>query len=390
MGKSSRSAWGTLAQVDETTWRIRYWSAGPDGYRRRSCTVRGTRRDAERKRAELMLAHSEDAPCPTVGEVWERWYLPSQQRRVEDGSMSRQTLAVYMSAWRNHAEPRWGSVPCDAVRPLHVQQWLDGMPYSAADAAMKLLRPMLDYAVRYDAIGTNPFRERYLMPSKRDRRSRDAGVWTLDELGEVWQAVHGEWLEAAFILAAFGGLRVGESLGVRSEDVGEVTVRGVRVALVEVRRQVQNHGGRVTERLKNAQSRRVVAIPGRAADRLIAIAEREHGWLSGDGLGEHNSQKRLMRSWSDAMQRLPVRLRHPFRNLRNSWQTNMRWTLRVPPYYIEPMMGHLVEGVTGSYYDRPQAELFADVMADAYVGCPYDAAWSWTVWDDLGRKNFMH
>lgn len=34
--RKKRSAWGSLTQVDAQTWRLRYWSAGPDGYRRRS------------------------------------------------------------------------------------------------------------------------------------------------------------------------------------------------------------------------------------------------------------------------------------------------------------------------------------------------------------------
>lgn len=377
--KSKRSAWGALTQVDSSTWRIRYWSTGPDGYRRRSRTVRGTRRDAERVRAELMLAHSEDAPCPTVGEVWERWALPAYERRVADGEMSAQTLAVYRSAWACHVSPRWRDVPCDAVRPLHVQQWLDGMGRSEAVAAVRLLRPMLDYAVRYGVIDTNPFRERYVMPSRATVSARDAGVWTLPELGEVWRAVMGSPVEPAFLLAGFGGLRVGEALGVRGSDVTTLDVGSQRVALVRVERQVLNLGGKVTDALKNAQSRRTVAVPGRAGARIVRLAEAG-GYLSDDGVGGVIDQKRLRRMWDAAP--LPDGLRHPFRNLRNSWQTNMRWSLRLPPWLIEPMMGHVGEGVTGRHYDRPQAEMFAEAVADAYAAEPFDAGWVWATWDD--------
>jgi hypothetical protein len=122
--KSKRSAWASITEVRAgECYRIRYWSAGPDGYRRRSCTIRGTRKQAEQRRAELMLAHSDDAPCPTVGEVWERWYLPATVRRVDDGDLSEHTLMQTRSTWNRHVSPRWESVPCDAVRPLHIQQW---------------------------------------------------------------------------------------------------------------------------------------------------------------------------------------------------------------------------------------------------------------------------
>jgi hypothetical protein len=64
---------------------------------------------------------------------------------------------------------------------------------------------------------------------------------------------------------------------------------------------------------------------------------------------------------------------HPFRNLRNSWQTWMRWEVGLPPYYIEPLMGHKVRGVTGQHYDRPTPEVLAAAVARAYDDGPWDA-----------------
>lgn len=374
--RKKRSAWGALTQVDAQTWRLRYWSAGPDGYRRRSKTVRGTRLDAERVRSELMLEHSDDAPCPTVGQAWERWALPAWERRVEGGDMAPQTLRQYQSAWSRHASPRWADVPCDAVRPLHVQQWLDGLALNEARGALKVLRPLMDYAVRYGIVDANPFRENYLMPSKGTVAERDKGVWTLAELGEVWRAVRGQWFEAAFLLAAFGGLRVGEALGVRPCDVAPLDVGGTTLAMVTVARQVTNRGGEVTERLKTPQSARTVPVPGRAGARLLELADAADGYLSGDGLGGPSNRFRLGRSWDAAC----GDARRPFQNLRNSYETNMRWELRLPPWIVEPMLGHVGQGVTGQYYDRPQARMLADAVADAYLAHPFDASW-----DDLGR-----
>ncbi len=370
--RKRRSAWGSLTQVDESTWRIRYWATGPDGYRRRSCTVRGSRLDAERKRSELMLAHSEDAPCPTVGEVWERWALPGYERRERGGDMSAYTLRQYKSGWSKHASPRWADVPCDQVRPLHVQQWLDGLTYNGALQSMNVLRPTVDYAVRYGVVDANPFREKYLMPSKSSKADMDKGIWTLDEMGELWrEAAWGQWWEAAFLLAAFGGCRVGESLGVRSDDVTLADVGGTPVCMVRIDRQVPSVGSEVKGKLKNAQSHRTIAIPGRAGVRVHDLSESCATWLSGDGMGGPSSQRRLMLAWKASG------AEHPFRNLRNSFETNMRWTLRLPPWVVEPLIGHAGKGVTGQFYDRPSAEMFAETIADAYRNRPYDDGWLW-------------
>ena len=367
-----RSAWGTLTRIDSSTWRLRYWSTGPDGYKRRSKTIRNASRlDAERVRSELMLAHSDDAPCPTVGEVWDSYALPDLERRVDGGELAGNSLGNYSRAWRLHVGPQWSDVQCDAVRPLAVQQWLYGMSLSAARVAKQVLTLVLDYAVRYELVSHNVGRERYLMPSKTTITARDRGVWTLDELGEVWRAVHGEWFEAAFLLAGFGGLRVGEALGVRSEDVGE----SLGCAMVDVRRQIAHTSNVPTERLKTPQSARTVPVPGRAGARIIELAAERGGWLTSDGVGGPASQARLKKAWSE----IGIRdeLRHPFTNLRNSWQTNARWSQRIPPMFLEPMLGHKVAGVTGAHYDRPAAQMFAEVMAESYAAHPFDAGWDW-------------
>lgn len=361
--KKRRAAWGSIAQIDSSTYRIRYWAKGIDGiYRRRSRTIRGTRLDAERVRSELMLAHSDDAPCPTVGEVWDSYALPDLERRVASGDVAASTLKQYRYAWGRHVDGQWSHVQCDAVRALAVQQWLYGLPLNAARSGLGLLRLVLDYAVRYELCAHNVARERYLMPSPSTTEQRDRGVWTLDQLGEVWRIVHGRWMEGAFILCAFGGLRVSEALAVQTDAVTLTDVGGVPVALVRVERQMGDHG--VTESLKTPQSRRTVAIPGLAATRLATIAAESVGYISGDGLGGPSTRFRLRKAW-DA---LPLgELRHPFRNLRNSWQTNARWSLRIPPYYIEVLMGHAGKDVTSRYYDRPSQEQLSEIVANAWL-----------------------
>ena len=374
MAKHTRDSWGSLQyDAKRRKARIRYWAEGPDGYKRRSKTIRDvSRKEAEAVRAQLMLEHGEDAPCPTVRQAWERWALPDMERRVEDGDLSAATLAQYRRWWARHVEPTWGDVPCDQVRPLGVQQWISGLGLSQAKNAMPMLTKVMDYATRYEYVPSNPMREKYLMPSKSTVAQRDKGTWKLAELEGVWRKVSGTWMEPAFIVAAFGGARVGESLGPLAGEVELRDVGGVPVAIVPIMRQVP-HSGAPTDSLKTDQSRRSVAIAGRAASALSSIAApMPRDWfLTNDGMGGYVNQDRYYENWKK------LGMEHPFRNLRNSWQTWMRWEMKVPPYYIEPMMGHVIKDTTGRYYDRPMADVFAEVVADAYRVNPYDADWSW-------------
>ena len=369
--RKRRASWGSIAKCGPSTYRIRYWAKDASGeYRRLSETVRGTLMDAERRRAELMLDHSEDAPCPTVAQAWERWCVPEMEQRIESGDLTQHSLKLYRSSWKNHVSPTWASVPIDAVRPLRIQQWISGLGASQARYATLTLSKIMDYAVRYEYVDHNPMKEKYLMPSRSTIKRADSGVWTLAELGDAWADVRGQWFEPAFILAAFGSCRVGESLGPFAGEVELREVDGVPVALVPITRQVDN-AGKVTDALKTEQSRRTVCVPGKMAIRLADIAsELPRDWfLTHDGMGGPQSQRRLGRSWRDAD------MAHPFRNLRNSWQTNCRWELGMPPWLLEPMMGHAGRDVTGRHYDRPQSDVFAEAVARAYAEHPFDAGW---------------
>jgi transcriptional regulator with XRE-family HTH domain len=223
----------------------------------------------------------------------------------------------------------------------------------------------LYFAVRRGIVDANPFAAvRYVKP--RASRKSDHGVWSYSDLCAIADAIRGQWWEPAWLLSAFGGLRVSESLGVKADEVRALSVHGVPVVLVPVLRQAHPRRRDVSDRLKTAQSRRVVPIAGPAAERLAQLAaERAGDWLTSDGTGVIvyrltyvNAVRSFMRdsAFDD----------HPVRNLRNSWETYMRWEWCMNPRFTEPVMGHAVDGTTGTYYDRPSDEQVAGVFADAY------------------------
>jgi hypothetical protein len=147
MAKDSRADWGSVTEIVRgKRYRLRWWANGSDGYHRRSETVRGTRREAWDRLAALRLDHSADAPVPTVGECWSRWYEPDLVRQVGAGDLSRRTLGEYRTTWEAQVSGTWADVPADQVRPLAVQQWLSGLAHNAARVAVIVMRRTLAYA----------------------------------------------------------------------------------------------------------------------------------------------------------------------------------------------------------------------------------------------------
>lgn len=367
-----RDSWGSIAEIERgKRYRIRYWAETDEGYKRRSKTVRGTRKDAEQVRARLLLEHGEDRPCPTVGQAWEQYALPYYQRLIDSGEYAQSTLDTYRSRWNVHVEPRWGDVPCDAVTALDMQKWFDRLDYRTAVDCNKILRRIFKIVTKYHPQVQNVMLAGYDMPSKQRVEEQDKEPWTPDELRQIWDAVRGTWLEAAVILRGYGGLRPGESLAVRGSDVTVREHMGVTVCVVRVDDQVLAHGYGLTDGTKNDQSNRLAFVAGSPAERLAEIAsEVGDGYLTNDGFGNWVKQQRVYKNLDKVIAKNGI-VRHPHKNMRKTWETAVRWEMKLPPWLSEPLMGHKLPGVTAQFYDRPSLERMADVYAEGYLRYPF-------------------
>ncbi|NJE80696.1 hypothetical protein E0L17_05065 [Olsenella sp. SW781] len=193
--------------------RLRFYADLHDGrgYTRHSKTIVGTKTDGDEELARLRVQHSQDAPVPTVGEMWERFELPHLRDGVRDGNVAKRTLINYESKWRNYVGPRFADVPCTDVRPIDIQDWLLEMSAASGKICRAVLKVTLDYAVMYDVMQANPADRKFRYG---ENTSRERGTYSPDELLRVWDVVRGSVCEAPFLISAYGGARVGG--GVRS------------------------------------------------------------------------------------------------------------------------------------------------------------------------------
>ena len=380
--KRERAAWGSITDMGDGSWRLRWWDSSTGAYKRNSEIVHGTRRDASRRLAEIHArtpigqkrrrGHSQLQDI-TVSEAYRRWWLPKADERLASGELARNTYRNYATRWRRNIEPRFGDVRCVDVRPLDIQLWLDGMTQKPAVDSLAVLRQILDFAVLYEACDTNKARGKFTMPHAHE--DRKDGAYTLAELDKIACAARGMPTEAAMLLMCFGSCRTGESLGVKLEEVQKVHSQGLMLITASINRQVQSDASISEEgRLKNRQSLRTVVIPPPWSERLCQLADdaRERGdvWLADDGTHKPLSQNRLRSDWKSAVAKagLPAR---QVRAARRSWETYMRWEMDVERSKIEQLMGHALPGVTGEHYDRPDTSAFVDVVASAFSRKPF-------------------
>lgn len=357
-GKRKRRTFGTISERSRGVWCLQWWANTPQGRVRRSETVYGTRRDAEYRLAQIQAeTRLQDATEPTVADVFRMWW----DSRADEFAAN--TFALYRSAWKNHVEPRWSRVPVGQVRRGDVQAWLLGLPGNAK-TARNVLSMVLGFACEdLELIPKNPAAGKFRMPQAKTQ-PRD--VYTAAELDAICKAARGTPIEAAVILMAQGGVRVGESLGVM---VGEVTEGlGGGFAVASISRQVTTRG--TIDKTKTTSSVRSVPIVGEFGARLLELhAEaltRGDVWLIDDGRGVPVSRDLLKTRWAALLDSLGWEHR-PMRILRPSWETSRHWELGVPLELTSKGMGHSTVKTTLGHYDRPAAEAVAEALAAAQV-----------------------
>lgn len=378
MPRKMRSSFGCVQRLDRDRYRLRWWEETAGEYKRRSKIVRGTRREAERAMAEIRAsldeaAHHKLRQIPTVGEAYERWWLPDADERRESGRLAKSTYDNCLSKWRRYVRPRWGDVKVTDVAALDVQDWLTTMTKKPASDALSLLRQILNFCQLYDLIADNPANRRYRMPQAQTDRAD--GAYTLAELDRIAQAAQGCPCEAAMLLSMFGSARTGESLGVKLSEVTRDECEGVAVTVAQCVRQVRPDGTVSADgALKNPQSVRALVIPSPWGDRLWELAETARAagetWLCDNGGDEPIGQGIYRKDWVRAVEAAGLPPKQP-RAARRSWETYMRWEMGVEPSRIEQMMGHRLPGVTGAHYDKPTARMFVQTVGKAFKLRPF-------------------
>lgn len=364
--KQRRRTWGSITTVSRCKHVLRWVENTPEGRRRRSLTFYGTYKEADAELAKIRVKVGDDAPVPTVGQAYELWWLPRASARLADGTMAANTYRLYTNAWNNVAAPKWSRTPVDSIKPVSVQEWLRTLSKGNAHHAMAVLKQTVDFAVQYETVDSNKFRIPYDMPAKPSK-TRDRDVYDIPRAEAMLDRMRGERAEAAYILAAFGSCRTGESLGVMANEVRAVESRGLVFAVASVSRQMDALGCEPLEILKTDKSARSVVVPPPYSERLLEIASERKAagseWMADRGDGLPMNKRMLGTDWH----RIAAPDYIPFSNLRNSWRTFGQAVWRIDFDVLEMLMGHAIPGVTGRHYLRMSEEQLVAAFADDFA-----------------------
>jgi integrase len=219
------------------------------------------------QRGEYVMASTE-----TVGDYLDIW-LDTIRQRVRPS-----TWEGYHRYVQAHIKPALGSVRLQRLTPAdlnafyadlldHGKKTGKGGPLKARTVRLvhTIIRRALKDAVRWGKITRN-IADLADPPSHRQTKPPEMQTWTADELRAFLTHVQHDRLYALWHLASMTGMRRGELLGLRWEDVDLDSGRvAVRRALVQVRSEL------VLSEPKTTQGRRSVAI-----DPATVVALRDH------------------------------------------------------------------------------------------------------------------
>lgn len=143
---------------------------------------------------------------PAIGTVCEH----------EEGRKSYSTQETYEGYLKKWIGPRWGSYRLADVKAVQVEQWLKTVPLARGSRAKirNIMSALYSHAIRWEWTDKNPITQ----VRQSAKRSKIPTVLSVEEIQRLFSWIK-EPCRTAVILDAVSGLRVGELLGLKWEDV---------------------------------------------------------------------------------------------------------------------------------------------------------------------------
>ena len=257
---------GTVSERPDGTWTGQVTTGyTEDGKQKRKTVYGKSQADALAKLAEVkqQLATGTFSDTKlTVKEYLETW-LKEKERQVKA-----RTAHDYRYNLEKYIYPKIGRTKLEKLTPLHVQRFLSEIAdLVSPDRANKCRRELLGafkQAVRWGLIPRNPVDA--VAPLKHERR--EMVLWTGIQAAAFLDTARAHRLYAFFYLAMSTGLRSGELLGLRWQDV-----QGDKLT---IRQNFVKVGSKtIIETPKTKRGKRVVAISPDVLETLDAHRARQ-------------------------------------------------------------------------------------------------------------------
>jgi integrase len=300
------------------------------------------------------------APRQTLAQFLTDWLENSQRQSVRPRTYER-----YEELVRLHIAPALGRYELQKLSAQHLQAFYakkaeEGLSATTINHFHNVLHKALDTAVKWNLVARNVCD--LVSPPRRKRY--EVHPLTLEQVHKLLAVVEGHEMEALFRLALATGLRRGELMGLKWQDINlDAGVLQVRRILSRVPSKMPGKGY-VEAEPKTQKSRRSVVIAPFALEALKQHRERQreaeitagplwqdHDFVFCTSIGTHLNPTR------DMLDQLKVLLKKAglpdirFHDLRHSAAT-LLLSVGVHPKVVQEILGHSQISITMDVYSH--------------------------------------
>jgi integrase len=197
---------------------------GEGRYKSKSFT---RKRDAERWEQDMTAAKETGRVATMDADLQTLRSLASEHMNAARPDLAARTWTSYVGMWdRNVRQHDIADLPLRGITPEQIENFRDdlrtaGVGEQSILRTMKLLQTILERAVRFGRIPSNPVKA---VKKPRATRSTDARPITPEKVEAIRAELKGA--NAVFVsVLAYGGLRPGEARGLTWGDIGDRTIR---------------------------------------------------------------------------------------------------------------------------------------------------------------------
>lgn len=354
MSKKRGNNEGSIHRRKQGGWTAQYTVHTAAGPKRK--TLYGKTRAEVSEKLSKALADRDgglvfDAGKLTVGEYLEQWLSDSVR-----GTVRESTLESYRRVVRNYLIPSVGRVKLKDLKPLHLQglyrQKLDaGLSTCTVQYTHTIAKKALKDAVRGELITRNPAEAVDPPQVKRD----EIRPLSAEQVRKLLRATEGDRLEAVYTFAVHTGMRPGELVALRWDDLD------LEAGTVQVKR--ARSAGRI-DKPKTPKSRRRIDLSPSAREALRAHRKRQleermeraglwedHGLVFPSNVGTPLDQRNLTRAFKAAVKRAGLPETFRLYDLRHTCAT-LLLSRNVHPKYVQELLGHASIALTLDTYSH--------------------------------------
>jgi integrase len=297
-----------------------------------------------------------------LGDFLAQWLEDTHKYRLRQRTYERYHQILHL-----HLIPSLGHHTMQKLTPQHIQAFYkhkldEGLSNSTVGTFHNVLHKALDTALRWGLVARNV--SELVTPPRKEHY--EIQPLSMEQVQQLLQALPGNPLEVLFVLALGTGMRQGEILALKWQDIdlvrGTLQVRRV-LTHVTIRLRKEGEPSFIETEPKTERGRRCLALPELVIQALVTHKElqvqqirdagcywHQHDYVFCTKLGKHLTPNYVVTTFKSLLKKAELpNIR--FHDLRHTAATTLL-ALGVNPKIVQEMLGHTEISMTMDIYSH--------------------------------------